>query len=72
VDLVGPQTGKFVSEPTTFPKCIPINKPGAISIPPAKAFPMNFFQLYNDVSIMEQFVVKTNISGESCFIPKSK
>ena len=52
VDLIQHQTGKFKSQPPLFPKYTPRNKPGPIYLHPATAFPIDFFHLCLDVSIM--------------------
>ena len=72
VDLVGPRTGKFGSEPPAFPRYTPKERPGPNYLHPATSFPIDFFHLYLDTSIMEQFVVNTNLCGETLSIPKSK
>jgi hypothetical protein len=43
-----------------FNKEIP---PGPRNIPPATSFPVDFFQLYFDLEIMQQLVEHTNIAG---------
>jgi hypothetical protein len=72
VDLFGPRAGKFVSEPPAFPKYTPREKPGPNHLHPATSFPIDFIHLYLNTQLMKEFVVYTNLSGESLPIPKSK
>ena len=55
--------GKYVSGRTRFPAFTPPTPPGPVNIPPATSFPVDFFHLYLDPSIMEVFVANTNIVG---------
>ena len=72
VDLVGPRTGKFASEPPAFPRYTPNNTPGPIYLPPCTSFSIDFLHLYFDIGIMKAFVENTNLCGERYFISKSK
>jgi hypothetical protein len=66
-DLVGPRKGKFRSEPPAFPKYKPKSKPGPIFLHPSTTIPIDFLHLYLDTSMMEIFVVNTNICGLNLF-----
>ena len=63
LDLVGPRTGKFASEPTAFSRSAPKNTPGPIFLPPCTTFPIDFLHLYLNIGIMKAFVEKTNLCG---------
>ena len=62
--------GKFVSGRTHFPAFTPPTPPGPVNIPPATSFPVNFFHLYLDTTIMEVFVAKTNLVGAKLYDSK--
>ncbi len=62
-DLIGRRAGKFKTEPPAFPKYTPELKPGPIFLHPCTSFPIDFFHLYFDSSLMAIFVENTNISG---------
>ncbi len=62
-DLIGPRTGKFRSEPPAFPKYKPKMKPGPTFLHPGTTMPVDFVHLYFDDSIMNCFVINTNLVG---------
>jgi hypothetical protein len=64
--------GKFVPGRTIFPKFLPKIAPGPINIPPATSFAVDYFQLYFDSSLMNEFVINTNIMGAKIFESKKK
>ncbi len=70
--LVPSSGGKFVRGRTIFPQFLPKMTPGPINIPPATSFAVDYFQLYFDTSLMNEFVINTNIMGAKIFESKKK
>jgi len=70
--LVPSSGGKFVPGRTIIPKFLPKKAPGPHNIPPATSFPVDYFHLYFDTSLMNEFVINTNIVGEKLFGSEKK
>ena len=64
--------GKYVPGRNHFPVFNPPAPPGPVNIPPATSFPVDFFHLYLDTTIMELFVSKTNLVGAKLYDSKKK
>jgi hypothetical protein len=60
-------TGDFTSERTAFPRYKNPFASGPMNNPPATSFPVDYFQLYFDIELLEMFVKATNEVGSKIF-----
>jgi hypothetical protein len=66
-ELAAPNTGKFKSDTPAFPKFRPLSPPGPSNIPVGTNNPIDFLNLYLDTSIIDEFVINTNLFAEKLY-----